>query len=339
MISKGNKVLITMLVAAAIALAFGFYVMHQRIQPPKVSDQQNQTDNTTPTPPPTTPTPEPETTSLVSTTGWKVYENDKHKFSIMYPPTHKAGEVSENSVLGTFQAPVRGFHVGPLVLVILKDATLKKEAQDYFDGVYKAATNPAPSAGEEVAPIECKINSITNSKVVSTKAVTCNGEGGLARYAYIQGKSYDVFVDGYSKGYDNSNNGDFTGDADFVTVLSTFTFTTEASATTNPDDTTQTADTVVPPSIQSFTVTADDISATPTEISATKGAIVQVTFNVGANVASGGLDFKSSVANSGVISAGTSKTISFKAASSFAFTPYLPSSQVAKDYTIKVTVQ
>jgi hypothetical protein len=342
---KGNKILVFMLVAAAIALGFGFYVMNQRVQAPQVSEQNqenNSNDNVTPPP---VPPAQPEEIPLVSTTNWKVYENDKHVFSLKYPSNLKAGSISDNSVLGTVDAPVRGFHVGPLVLVVLKDPTLKKEAQDYFNGVYSAATS-TPAQGQDVA-VECKADVITNSGVVSIKSASCTGEGGPAKYAYIQGPAYDVFVDGYSKGYDNQANGEFASASEYVTVLSTFRFSNYVSTETPiPTPTTPPASSTTPPTtpptpptIQSFAIAADDNTATPSEISVAKDAIVQITFNVGSNVYYGGLDFKSNVVNSGTIAANNSKTISFKATESFFFTPYWPASSIAKNYTIKVNVQ
>ena len=147
---KSTTVLVTMVAAAAIAAGFGFFVIKQRISspPPTTNNNSNQTpDQTQTTPPPATPTP-------ASTTGWKTYTNDKHGFTVQYPPNLKAGSVSDNSVLGTFQVPVRGLHVGPLVLVALEDKSLQKDAKDYFDGVYKAATNPAPALVDERRPFE-----------------------------------------------------------------------------------------------------------------------------------------------------------------------------------------
>jgi len=52
----------------------------------------------------------------VDTSGWKTYTNDKHGFTVMYPPYLKAGAVSDNSVLGTYQVPVRGL-ISPVVRV------------------------------------------------------------------------------------------------------------------------------------------------------------------------------------------------------------------------------
>src|SRR5258708_112560 len=302
MMKRSNKILIIMLACAGVAMGFGFLVIRGRSGPlptpqTKVTDQK------------TTPAPVvkdvPKQDAPVVTTDWKVYTNDKHGFSISYPPYLKAGSVSDNSVLGTYQVPVRGLHVGSLLLIALKDTSVKKSVVELFQGVYDADKNPKPAIGAEVAPVECKIE-LDTAKI---RAVSCNGEGGAARYAYITGTAYDVFVDGYSKGYDKQDNGNLK-DADFKTILSTFKFASETSA-----------------------------SASPSQITVNKGAIVQITFIVGTNTYYGGLDFKSSVVNSGTVNAGQSKTISFKAGESFQFIPYWPASSVAKNYKIAVTVQ
>ena len=336
---RNYTILWTMLAAAAIAIVFGIFVMKQRISTPPVTPNSNQTadqnsDQTT-----VPPTPE---VNLSSTVGWKTYTNDKHGFSIQYPSSLKAGSVSDNSVLGTFQVPVRGLHVGPLVIVALEDKTLKKDAQDYFDSYYNEAQNPRPAAPGEPS-MACSIDKVTNSQVVGIKSVSCNGEGGAARYAYITGKTYDVFIDGYSKGYDSQDNGSIASATDYTTILSTFIFTKDIATATPPATTPPTTTpTPTPPTatIQNFSITADDNTATPKEITVTKNAIAEITFNVSAtNVYYGGLDFRSSVVNSGTIHSGESKTISFTATNSFEFTPYWPSSQVAKPYKIKVTVQ
>jgi hypothetical protein len=329
---KSNIILVTMLSAAVIAFGFGIFVLDSRTQNyPVPGNQEMESENSE-----EQENPEPEQIVISSTSGWKTYDNEKHQFTLKYPANLTAGSISDNSVLGTFDAPVRGFHVGPLVLVVLKDATLKKDAQDLFNNLYETASNPKVVDGEAVPPIECHTQNVTNTNVVSIRSVSCDGEGGPARYAYIGGKSYDVFVDGYSKGYDNANHGEFASTSDYGTLLSTFVFTADTPTSTTPPPSS-----VTPTSspIQAFTIAADDAGANPTEITVNKDSIVQMTFNIGQDVYYGGLDFRSTEVNTGTINAGQSKTISFKATNSFFFTPYWPASQIAKNYTIKVTVQ
>lgn len=95
-----------------------------------------------------------------------------------------------------------------------------------------------------------------------------------------------------------------------------------------------------PAPVESYTVVADDSSGTPGSITVTKGNTVNLTFQVkNTGVYFGGLDFRSSVVNTGTIHAGGSKTITFTAQTSFSFTPYWPASNVAKGYTVSIVVQ
>src|SRR3954465_13389758 len=116
---KGSTTLIVMLIVAGAALLLGFLVMAQRIKSkpsttsPDTSTSQSQTsdqpaDNQT-----------PDANAVQTPSGWIAYTNTKYNFSVQTPANLKSGTVSGNSVLGTFQVPVKGFHVGPLVLVVL----------------------------------------------------------------------------------------------------------------------------------------------------------------------------------------------------------------------------
>jgi hypothetical protein len=211
---KGGTILLIMLIVAVAAIVFGMAVIYKRtINSPAPAQQASSTD-TTQTPDETQPT---EPVEFTAPANWSTYSNDKHGFSLQYPPNLKAGAVSANSVLGTFSVPVKGFHVGPLVLVVLKDASIKQDALDYFNALY----NPSPSQ----EPIgSCTVDKVTNSSVVSIKSISCTGEGGAGSYAYIHGPTYDVFVDGYSKGYDKTSYGTFSSATDYLGILSTFKF-------------------------------------------------------------------------------------------------------------------
>jgi len=91
---------------------------------------------------------------------------------------------------------------------------------------------------------------------------------------------------------------------------------------------------------KTFTIVANDSSASPTSIRIKKGEAVEITFQVKKEgTYYGGLDFRSPIVSSGKIAPGESKTISFKADQSFSFTPYWPASNVAKPYKIEVIVE
>lgn len=94
------------------------------------------------------------------------------------------------------------------------------------------------------------------------------------------------------------------------------------------------------PITQNFTVVADETVATPSSVTVTKGAIVNLTIQVKTEgVYYGGIDYRSSVVNSGTIYAGQSKTVTFTADQSFTLTPYWPSSGVQKQSKINIVVQ
>ena len=94
------------------------------------------------------------------------------------------------------------------------------------------------------------------------------------------------------------------------------------------------------PAPQSFSVHGNDSTGDPTAITVNKGASVSITFTADAQgTYHGGLDFRSSVVSTGPIAPGSSKTVTFTANQSFAFTPYWPSTNIAKPYKITVTVQ
>lgn len=94
------------------------------------------------------------------------------------------------------------------------------------------------------------------------------------------------------------------------------------------------------PLTQSFTVNGNDSGADLTTITVTAGVPVTIIFGAdGDGTYHGGLDFRSSVVNTGTIAPGSTKSVSFTATKSFAFTPYWPATNIAKPYRIKVIVQ
>jgi cytoskeletal protein RodZ len=123
-------------------------------------------------------------------------------------------------------------------------------------------------------------------------------------------------------------------------VDTTNTSPTPTTGTVN----TQTTTTITPtpasaPAAQHFTVHGNDASADLTTITVKKGTPVSITFGADSGTTyHGGLDFRSSVLSTGTIAPGATKTVTFTADQSFAFTPYWPASNVAKPYKIAVVV-
>lgn len=95
-----------------------------------------------------------------------------------------------------------------------------------------------------------------------------------------------------------------------------------------------------PPPVESYSVSADDYSVIPGTISVKAGTKVNLTFNVkSTNVYYGGLEFRSSVVNTGAIPPGGSKTVAFTAQNTFEFAAYWPASNVDKGYRLLITVK
>lgn len=100
-----------------------------------------------------------------------------------------------------------------------------------------------------------------------------------------------------------------------------------------------TTTTTVAPAPKSFTVNGNDATADVKEITVAKGTPVTITFGADAGTTyHGGLDFRSSVVNTGTIVPGSTKTVTFTADHTFSFTPYWPATNIAKPYVITVTV-
>ncbi len=163
-------------------------------------------------------------TAQAENAGWKTYSSQKYGFEVNYPPAIKVvGIMSENSVLGTYQAPVPGVHIGPLVFVIRQTNADRQFAESYLDNYLATADNSAnnpdgPSVG-------CQRQVVNNAAVT---AVACTGEGGAAYYALIKGYEYDVFVDGYSRGFGQltaDELGGFEDNEQINQMLTTFKFT------------------------------------------------------------------------------------------------------------------
>ena len=93
---------------------------------------------------------------------------------------------------------------------------------------------------------------------------------------------------------------------------------------------------------ETFTITANDTSASPNTVTVKQGDTVKLTFKVSsAGTYHGGLDFKSTdpAVDSGSIDEGSSGTVTFAATKSFKFTPYWYKSDIQKDYFVNVNVQ
>lgn len=116
--------------------------------------------------------------------------------------------------------------------------------------------------------------------------------------------------------------------------------TPQPSLTPSPSPTPTPSPQPPPPPVESYTITADDSAATPNSITVSSGTKVNLTFKVKSeNVYYGGLDFRSSVINTGPILPGGQKTVSFTADQSFTVNAFWPSSGVQKATNVRIIVQ
>lgn len=140
---------------------------------------------------------ETASSTIDSMDGWKLYKNEEYGFEFKYPTYLDVGKEQESINLGTYQQPVKGIALGLGTIVVLVSDDLKFKANKIIESVQYEATNPPSEADKSTGPyIECFNRQIYNLEV-KIIAVNCVGEGGPAYYAYIKGKTFDVFYDGY----------------------------------------------------------------------------------------------------------------------------------------------
>ncbi len=90
----------------------------------------------------------------------------------------------------------------------------------------------------------------------------------------------------------------------------------------------------------SHTIVISNSGVSTEKISVSSGDKVTLTFKLeSGSMDTGGLEFKSSVINTGTIKPGEMKSVTFTAVKSFTITPYWPNSNVRKPYSIYVEVK
>lgn len=153
-----------------------------------------------------------------------------------------------------------------------------------------------------------------------------------------------VIIAGAAYWYSTRKSGEYAATpAEQSAGLSTSTASSSSltSSTSNSESSTGTQNPpAAAPAPQSFTVHGNDSSADLETITVPKGTVVSITFGADAQgTYHGGLDFRSTVVSTGPIAPGSTKTVNFTATKSFAFTPYWPSTNIAKPYTISIVVE
>lgn len=172
----------------------------------------------------TYPNPEEPTSTgaQMDVSSWQTYRNEQYDFEIEYPPYLTAGGYASNSVLGTFSEKVPGVYVGQLVLIVIDTPVLKDKAEKYLQTLSDLAEKDQKdyvSENGSPPPVTCSITEIP-SVDVQIKAFFCS----QASYAFVTGGKFDVFVDGYSHGFEDTHREFFKDTNEMRKVLSTFKF-------------------------------------------------------------------------------------------------------------------
>ncbi len=158
-------------------------------------------------------------TSGIGISDWKTYTSTQFGFSLRYPPTFTHVGESVSNEFG------EGIRIGPAVFVIVTDAAKRVQAKQEFDQSYNLIKNPPAPSSEEASLIYSEIP--VNNPSVSIHDVKFKG----GFYAFIEGNSYDIFVDGDSYTFDSKANNYFNTRPlgnDEITLLSTFRFSSSA---------------------------------------------------------------------------------------------------------------
>ena len=161
-----------------------------------------------------------EVITAIGTVSWKTYRDDGYGFEIRHPAKYQKtiGKIV-GSVLGTTKKPVSGASVGPLVFVKAEDAKLRKAADQKFLSYWSNKS--------------CVKKAINNG--LDVKLVFCTVDGAAVNYGLAKGTGYDIFVDGYTGGYDEEllktygKPGKAVSKAEMLTILSTFKFVSAPS--------------------------------------------------------------------------------------------------------------
>ena len=134
----------------------------------------------------------------ISMSDWKTYKSEKYGFEFKYPARlNPVGIEARKSIMDPM---VKGFYIGHRVLLVLDSEYLKNKGEYYFDKYYNKYNNKSSDGMEsEGDSVICSSEILKNYLVI--RYVDCVG-GGDGSYAYIKGNDADIFIDGFSGGFD-----------------------------------------------------------------------------------------------------------------------------------------
>lgn len=157
----------------------------------------------------------------VETIGWKTYKDDGYGFEVRHParfsPT--VSNIVSSSILGS----IGGTSVGPLVFIKADTANLKQIANSKFNYYWNYA-------GQSESPSNYCTKGAVSHTGIEVRIASCSVGAKNTNYAHIKGKTFDVFVDGSTSGYDKKlidtygQAGSAVSKDEFIQIMSTFEF-------------------------------------------------------------------------------------------------------------------
>ena len=163
-----------------------------------------------------------ENMATIDTSQWKIYRNEKYGFKLPLPLSVTAGLPAPASVLTTSEIKVEGLYVGNLVFVVGNSPDRRQVIRERVAYLRQAAEGAFRN--DEGPGWGCNTSILTNNQT-TIDIFDCGGEGGPAFYALIHGSRYDIFVDGYSSGFNRDlaeQAGHWGSKEDILTSLRTF---------------------------------------------------------------------------------------------------------------------
>jgi hypothetical protein len=166
----------------------------------------------------------------VETLGWKTHRDEGYGFQLRHPDKYSKtiSTIATNSVLGTPGNPVAGASVGPLIFIKADTAKLRKAADAKFNFYWNFK-------GQYESPDEYCNKGVVQNTNLDIRVASCLIVGKKTNYALIKGKTFDIFVDGSTSGFDKTlldtygPAGKAISQAELTQILSTFEFITPSA--------------------------------------------------------------------------------------------------------------
>ncbi len=152
------------------------------------------------------------------TIGWKTYSDEGYGFQLSHPAKYSdtVSTIVTSSILGA----IPGTTVGPLVFTKVSSVEMRNLANSKFNVYWNYK-------GRQESPKDYCDKGVIDSKNLDIRIASCLKNGVKSNYALIKGKSFDIFVDGSTSGYNKAlldaygKAGTAVSQTEFVQIIST----------------------------------------------------------------------------------------------------------------------